>query len=88
MGNLKLISVRLNPEALRAIEQLTVHHPYWKRNAIINQLLSTLLRCAGNQTIWSMLSIPFPYENGFVVKFEKDAEVLRQRSKETKSEEI
>lgn len=88
MENLKLLSVRLDPEALRAIEQLTVHHPYWKRNAIINQLLSTLLRCAGNQTIWTMLSVPFAYDKGYVVKFEQDAEVLRQRSQEAKSEQL
>lgn len=88
MENLKLLSVRLDPEALRAIEQLKVHHPYWKRNAIINQLLSTLLRCAGNQTIWTMLSVPFAYDKGYVVKFEQDAEVLRQRSKEAKSEQL
>ncbi len=88
MANLELISVRLDPEALRAIEQLAVHHPYWKRNAIINQLLSTLVRCAGDQTIWNMLSVTFPYDKGYVVKFEQDAEVLRQRSQDAKSEDI
>lgn len=88
MANLELLSVRLDAETKRAIEQLTVHHPYWKRNAIINQLLTTLIRCAGNQAIWDMLSVTFAYEKGYVVKFEPDAEVLRQRSKETESESI
>ena len=35
-----------------------------------------------------MLSVTFAFEKGYVVKFEPDAEVLRQRSKETKSESI
>lgn len=88
MANLELLSVRIDPETKRAIEQLTVHHPYWKRNAIINQLLTTLIRCADNKAIWNMLSVTFAFEKGYVVKFEPDAEVLRQRSKETKSESI
>lgn len=86
MANLELLSVRIDTETKRAIEQLTVHHPYWKRNAIINQLLTTLIRCADNKAIWNMLSVTFAYEKGYVVKFEPDAEILRQRSKETKSE--
>ncbi len=86
MANLELLSVRLDPETKRAIEQLTVHHPYWKRNAIINQLLTALIRCADNQAIWNMLSVTFAYEKGYVVKFEPDAEVLRKRSKNSKSE--
>lgn len=88
MANLELLSVRLDPETKRAIEQLTVHHPYWKRNAIINQLLTTLIRCADNQAIWNMLSVTFAYDKGYVVKFQPDAEVLRQRSEKAKSKSL
>lgn len=40
--NLKLISVRLDPETLELIDAFTKRHRYWKRNSVINQVLSTV----------------------------------------------
>lgn len=41
-NNLKLLSIRIEPETLAKIEEFTKRHTYWNRNAVINSLLTTL----------------------------------------------
>ena len=52
--NLKPISARLNPETINAIEQFTKRHGYWKRNTIINQVLTTVFKDFSESDIYDM----------------------------------
>lgn len=40
--NLKLISVRLDPDTLERIDAFAKKHTYWKRNTVINQVLTAV----------------------------------------------
>lgn len=52
--NLKLLSVRLDPDTLKKIEKFTNKHTYWKRNSVINNLLTTVINDFSEKAIYDM----------------------------------
>lgn len=52
--NLQLISVRLDPDTLAKIEKFAARHCYWKRNTIINNLLTTIFKDFNEKQIYDM----------------------------------
>lgn len=57
-NNLKLISVRLEPETLQAIDEIARKHEYWNRNQIINRLLAACVNDFQDMEIYDMLRRP------------------------------
>lgn len=53
--NLVQLSIRIDPETLKKIEALSKQHTYWKRNAIINNLLTTLMNDFSGGALWNMM---------------------------------
>lgn len=68
--NLKLLSVRLNPDTVEAIEKFTVDHPYWTRNSVINNLLSTIFKDFTDKQIYDMARRHFFPKNEIKVEYE------------------
>lgn len=81
MDNKVLKSIRLDPDVLKKVDELAKKHEFYTRSSIINNLLSAVLKCSTGGTLWKLLSEFYPYEKGYVVKFEKNAEVLKERNK-------
>lgn len=52
--NLQLISVRIDPDTLAKIEKFAARHSYWKRNTIINNLLTTIFKDFNEKQIYDM----------------------------------
>lgn len=55
MEKLKQISVRIDPKTLEKIDTLQKTHWYWKRNTIINRLLTAVVDGMDSRTIYDML---------------------------------
>lgn len=55
MENLKQISVRIDPKTLEKIDTLQKVHWYWKRNTIINHLLTAVVDAMDSRAIFDML---------------------------------
>lgn len=55
MENLKLISVRIDPETLRKIDNFCKQHYYWKRNTVINGLLTAVVDAMDKGTLYDMV---------------------------------
>lgn len=55
MENLKLISVRIDPETLAKIDNFRNRHAYWKRNTIINGLLSAVVDAMDDKAFYDMV---------------------------------
>lgn len=53
--NLQLISVRIDPDTLAKIEKYAARHSYWKRNTIINNLLTTIFKDFNERQIYDMV---------------------------------
>lgn len=53
--NLVLVSCRIDPETLKKIEELGKKHYYWKRNTIINGILTAVMHNFTDQQIYDMV---------------------------------
>lgn len=63
MENLKLISVRIDPETLKKVDALHAKHYYWKRNTIINSLLGAVVDAMDDKTLYDMVRYSRYYHN-------------------------
>lgn len=54
-NNLKLLSVRIEPETLDKIEAFTKSHTYWNRNSVINCVLTTLFNDFTDRQVYDMV---------------------------------
>lgn len=55
MENLKQLSVKIDPETLEKIDAIASKGRYWKRNTIINGLLTALLIEADERDIYKLI---------------------------------
>lgn len=69
-NNLKLLSIRIDPETLEAIEKFTKDHPYWNRNSVINNLLTTLFKDFTDKQRYDMARRVFFRKNEIKAEYE------------------
>ena len=69
-NNLKLLSVRIEPETLEAIEKFTKEHSYWNRNSVINNLLTTLVKDFTDKQLYDMARRHFFAKNEVKAEYE------------------
>ena len=53
--NLKLVSARIDPDALEKIEKFIVHHPYWTKNAVINGIITAVMTKFDEGDVYDMV---------------------------------
>lgn len=53
--NLKLTSVRLDPDALERVDKFVKKHPYWTKNGVINNILTTVMERFSDGDIYDMV---------------------------------
>ena len=53
--NLVLVSCRIDPETLEKIEAQVKKHYYWKRNTIINGILTAVMDNFSDQQVYDMI---------------------------------
>lgn len=58
MEKTKVISVRLRQSTIDELDRLAAQNYYWKRNAIIEQLLRKMLDYANEETLWTIIRAP------------------------------
>ncbi len=80
MENLKLISVRLEPETLKKIDELAAKATYRKRSNIIQAILKNVIECADSGALWRIIDTLFAYDKGYKVEFKVDREALMNRN--------
>lgn len=54
-NNLKLTSVRIDPDTLNKLDQFVSKHTYWTRNAVINSILTTVMNRFDSRDIYDMV---------------------------------
>ncbi len=52
--NLKLTSVRIDPDTLKLIEEFVSNHSYWTKNGVINSILTTVMQRFSDRDIYDM----------------------------------
>lgn len=53
--NLQLVSTRLDPDTLALIDQWLTNHRYWKRNAVINGILTAVMNTFTDKEVYDMV---------------------------------
>ena len=53
--NLKLLSVRLEPECVEKIDEFVKRHEYWTRNAVICRVLDIVFKDFDQRDIYDMI---------------------------------
>jgi len=53
--NLTQISAKIDPETIAKIDRITEHHYYWKRNTIINGILTAVVDTFSPNEIYDMI---------------------------------
>lgn len=53
--NLKLTSVRLDPDMLESLEKFVSKHDYWTKNGVINCVLTTVFERFSDKDIYDMV---------------------------------
>lgn len=53
--NLKQISAKIDPETIAKLERISEHHYYWKRNTIINGILTAVVDTFTDKEIYDMI---------------------------------
>ena len=68
--NLKLLSIRIDAETYRKIEEFAKKHAYWKRNSIINLLLTTVFQDFNEKQVYDMLRRQWYSKNEIKAEYE------------------
>lgn len=55
MENLKQISAKIDPETIAKLERFSELHYYWKRNTIINGILTAVVDTFTDKEIYDMI---------------------------------
>lgn len=53
--NLKLTSVRIDPDTLESIEKFVRKHDYWTKNGVINNILTAVMTRFSDNDIYDMV---------------------------------
>lgn len=53
--NLKLLSVRLEPDCIESIDQFVKRHEYWTRNSVICRILDIVFKDFDQRDIYDMV---------------------------------
>lgn len=57
--NLKLVSARIDPDALDKIEKFISHNRYWTKNAVINGIITAVMTKFDERDIYDMVRTNF-----------------------------
>ena len=53
--NLKLVSCRIDPDALREIDDFVRDKHYWKRNSVINAIVTNVLKMMPKNELYDLV---------------------------------
>lgn len=70
MENLKLISVRINHETLKSLDEFSEKSRFYNRSALINGILNAVMNCADAKSIAEMCRFNAKWHDGTTIQFE------------------
>ena len=57
--NLKLLSVRIDPDTVEKIDQFVRNRRYWKRNTVVNAILTAVMNDFNESDVYDMVRRSF-----------------------------
>lgn len=75
----KLISIRVDENVLAKIDEMAKTQNYLTRSFIINRVLEAAITCSTPGSLSKIVNTFCPYDKGYVLKFDYDKEVAKDR---------
>lgn len=69
-GNLKLVSVRMDDDLIKKLDEAVQKHTYWKRSDIIRNILTAVLAEMSASDLYNMIRYYYYKKNVVDAKFE------------------
>lgn len=88
MEKLKLVSMRIESQTLKKVEELAKNHDYCKKTSVMSKLLTRIFECADTETIFKMLTENWAFEKGYKVTFEVDRRLITKRTEQSLKENL
>lgn len=88
MEKSQLISVRIEPEVMKGLEEHVGKQKYMTRSFVINRILNAVLSCAEAETINHIINTFYPREKGFVIRFEVEKGKIKERLDQSLNEKM
>lgn len=81
--NLKLVSARIDPDALEKIEKFIRSHSYWTRNAVINGIITAVMTKFDEQDIYDMVRTNFFIQEDITAIYRINRTQVAQKDSQT-----
>ena len=67
--NLKLLSVRIDPDTVEKIDQFVRNRRYWKRNTVVNAILTAVMNDFREDAVYDMVRRSFHSKQNVVAEY-------------------
>lgn len=76
MGKSKLISLRMNEETIKFIDDYCSKRRYFSRSYVIQHIIEAVIKCSSPSDLWRLMESYNPYSDGIVVSVTKKDKII------------
>lgn len=71
MGKSKLISLRMNEETIKFIDDYCSKRSYFSRTYVIQHIVDAVIKCSSPGDLWRLMESYYPYSEGIIISITK-----------------
>lgn len=76
MRTTKLISLRMDEETLKLIDNYCRTRRYFNRTYVIQHIVDAVIRCSSSGDLWRLMESYNPYSDGIVISVTKKDKII------------
>lgn len=76
MGKSKLISLRMDEETVKFIDDYCSKRRYINRTYVIQHIIDAVIKCSSSGDLWKLMESYNPYSDGIVVSVTKKDKII------------
>lgn len=76
MGKSKLISLRMDEETIKFIDNYCSTRGYFNRTYVIQHIVDAVIRCSSSGDLWRLMESYNPYSDGIVISVTKKDKII------------
>lgn len=76
MGKSKLISLRMNEETIKFIDDYCSKRSYFSRTYVIQHIIDAVIKCSSPEHFWKLMESYNPYSDGIIISVTKKDKII------------
>lgn len=76
MGKSKLISLRMDEETLKFIDDYCSTRRYFNRTYVIQHIIDAVIKCSSSGDFWKLMVSHDPYSEGIIISVTKKDKII------------